>query len=839
MKDFGVNYLNQRKQGGNKNIPPINFNVNDSYYLLDDLLVFIKIKDNIQTKYLFDSSGIHITTVTDRITNNQNFTRKMGNVTLVIQNSVVVDYRVEVDLPIIKPSVNKLMDISNPMFGVIDLETYPSNDGYNKVYAAGFYTKDKLSMFYINENDLNSEKVTLDCIDSMLQPKYNKYVFYAHNLSGYDGVFILKSLVDFNIKSGSIIYDIDITFRDGRIMSMLIGKKAISTDKNGKKGKNVKIRLLDSFLMLSNSLSKLGQAYDVEVVKGIFPHEFAKATTLFYKGVTPDKKYFKGVKDEDYIKLVIDDWDFKDECLKYLKDDLITLFLIMDKFKKNIHRNFGVEVLNSPTISRLAYDIYMENYYKNNIPLISKLDIWSFIKEAFFGGMSEVYKPYGNDLYYYDVNSLYPFAALNLMPGTPSEFQDFLNKNPDLKTLFGYYYAEVESENNYLGLLPWRSKSGAVILPNGKWTGIYISEELKFAKENGFKINVKYGYTFNKIPNLFDGYIKDIYKTKVESVDKVNRNISKSLLNNFIGRWGMNITKPTTSILNDVMLEEISKTRVVVNTIPISENSNLTTYYTDVSKELCEEFGVNYISALEKKLDIKSLSKSQKFTNVNISITAAVNSYARIYMGKVKLDLIRKGYTLYYTDTDSLVVNKPIDESLVGPKLGQFKLEHRIKRGYFISSKLYCLVTYDKDSGNSLITKSKGADSSSLTEVDFVGLLHKTNIELIKTQSHILYDKGSVNITNSSVTFDADAYKNRLKIYNDDGVWVDTRPHYIYTDLSLILYKAPIGKVIILYKPAPMFLIKCGSGYNTDVYNIKVVYYILSIIFCTYILFYV
>lgn len=89
----------------------------------------------------------------------------------------------------------------------------------------------------------------------------------------------------------------------------------------------------------------------------------------------------------------------------------------MEKFKKNIHRNYGVEVLNSPTISRLAFDIYMANYYKNNIAQISNLEIWSFIKEGYYGGISEVYKPYGSNLYYYDVNSLYPFAALNDMPG--------------------------------------------------------------------------------------------------------------------------------------------------------------------------------------------------------------------------------------------------------------------------------------------------------------------------------------------------------------------------------------------------------------------------------------
>ena len=32
-----------------------------------------------------------------------------------------------------------------------------------------------------------------------------------------------------------------------------------------------------------------------------------------------------------------------------------------------------------------------------------------------------------------------------------------------------------------------------MILPNGKFSGVWSSEELKFAVENGYKVNVKYG----------------------------------------------------------------------------------------------------------------------------------------------------------------------------------------------------------------------------------------------------------------------------------------------------------------------------------------------------------
>ena len=40
----------------------------------------------------------------------------------------------------------------------------------------------------------------------------------------------------------------------------------------------------------------------------------------------------------------------------------------------------------------------------------------TFVRNSYFGGAVDCYKCYGKDLYYYDVNSLYPFAMLKPMP---------------------------------------------------------------------------------------------------------------------------------------------------------------------------------------------------------------------------------------------------------------------------------------------------------------------------------------------------------------------------------------------------------------------------------------
>ena len=74
-------------------------------------------------------------------------------------------------------------------------------------------------------------------------------------------------------------------------------------------------------------------------------------------------------------------------------------------------------------------NVFLKEYYKksDNIPLIKQKSIYNDIKKSYYGGVTEVYKPYGEKLYLYDVNSLYPFAALNSMPGINCIYRDNIN----------------------------------------------------------------------------------------------------------------------------------------------------------------------------------------------------------------------------------------------------------------------------------------------------------------------------------------------------------------------------------------------------------------------------
>ena len=50
------------------------------------------------------------------------------------------------------------------------------------------------------------------------------------------------------------------------------------------------------------------------------------------------------------------------------------------------------------------------------LPIVLTIKQDNFIRCGYYGGVTDYYKAYGENLYYYDVNSLYPFAMLNNMP---------------------------------------------------------------------------------------------------------------------------------------------------------------------------------------------------------------------------------------------------------------------------------------------------------------------------------------------------------------------------------------------------------------------------------------
>ena len=150
--------------------------------------------------------------------------------------------------------------------------------------------------------------------------------------------------------------------------------------------------------------------------------------------------------------------------------------------------------------------------------------------------------------------------------------------------------------------------------------GIWSSEELKFAKLNGYEITVIKGYQFNKAYDIFKDYINELFNLKKDS-NGFLKLIYKSLLNTFLGRFGLNLIKPITHTVSKDRRDYIFSTRNVhtfmTHTI-LNENKILITYTPTISKEICMQHGLDNIKVLEKESKLNIESNLDLFKDVSL-----------------------------------------------------------------------------------------------------------------------------------------------------------------------------------------------------------------------------
>jgi DNA polymerase type B, organellar and viral len=195
----------------------------------------------------------------------------------------------------------------------MDIETFELKDEnkLSKAYALGFYVKGSTNLFYINKN-LDSNKLIMECLDSMLTDKYNGYTFYVHNFDKYDSYFILGVLIDV-VTTQPDVYDYSINFNDDKILRLTISKKVKVVSKNDKEYiKRYNIKIVDSLNFLAASLDKLCKTFDTEVKKSYFPYSYVNSNNLEYIGDKPGIEYYKHTFESEYNEILEEFGDLQD-----------------------------------------------------------------------------------------------------------------------------------------------------------------------------------------------------------------------------------------------------------------------------------------------------------------------------------------------------------------------------------------------------------------------------------------------------------------------------------------------------------------------------------------------
>jgi hypothetical protein len=103
----------------------------------------------------------------------------------------------------------------------------------------------------------------------------------------------------------------------------------------------------------------------------------------------------------------------REEIINYCNHDCKILFDILIKFNDFIFDLYKLNINNYPTLPSLAFAIFRSKYLLDKtVPLITGQPFHD-IKISYTGGSVETIINHGYNLFYYDINRLYPSVMMN------------------------------------------------------------------------------------------------------------------------------------------------------------------------------------------------------------------------------------------------------------------------------------------------------------------------------------------------------------------------------------------------------------------------------------------
>jgi len=237
------------------------------------------------------------------------------------------------------------------------------------------------------------------------------------------------------------------------------------------------------------------------------------------------------------------------------------------------------------------------------------------------------------------------------------------------------------------------------------------------------------------------------------------RNMAKLLMNSMYGRFGMHPSILETHIWTEEEIENLLPYWDLQSSLSYGEFS-LVSIQLDREKLMADR-GLTFFKEMLEKLSNKT----------NVAIAAAVTAYSRIIINSYKLLALKLNLDLYYSDTDSLVLNGELPSNLIdSATLGKLKLEHKIREGLFLMPKVYYLET---EEGN-IVTKCKGF-SGKLSKTQYLELLEGNSLHLEVTKWNRSLKDTYVRIQKGEPYHLIFLFNKREQLF-ENGIWTNTKP---------------------------------------------------------------
>jgi len=555
------------------------------------------------------------------------------------------------------------------MFSVIDVET---RGLFGKIFRIGF----------LHEGEYFTFNTGLEFVRKILE--IDKLNIYAFNVE-FDFGKIYNEVLE--SKDESLIKQFDIDFSKSLIINEKFHVVKIF-------GKDIYFR--DIYPIVQSSLDEAAKSFELKTKKAELD-------------VEDKEEYFKTVSAEDAL------------LNEYLKADVYATFELVNIVMELSGLNED-EFLKCPTIASLSMRMYRK-FFPADYNEIKKSELVKrneeFVREAYFGGRVEIFRPIMEEGFHYDVNSLYPSVMEKYDYPTDRASRVRKDRTPEqLLTLLdllmkGNYHfivkAKIRVKECMIAPLPFRH-ANKLIFPTGVFIATVCSPEFIFALERGKIeiIEILDLIWWMEKEKVFAGFIEKYKKEKMENFG-ARRNFAKKVQNSLYGKTGMRRKRIT---------------------------------YIEYDQAKYDEFEKKEILCAKVRTKIKDIIMYQKLffaDYIRPQFAAFVTSYARVELLKQLYAMEEKGNLVYYCDTDSIYSLKPFEPEIVSDnEYGKWKLEDEVKEAIFILPKLYAVI----DLAGKEILKSKGlvADyQKTLVYADYL----KYYEAMTRGRDYLLYDVNS------------------------------------------------------------------------------------------------
>lgn len=527
--------------------------------------------------------------------------------------------------------------------GIYDGDRYhPSNTFKEIKNILHKYTIDYDCHVFVHNLDFDLSKIIYDVIPGAV---FDKSIFINNNVT----VFQTSIGVSQSNEESEIISQ-PITFHDSS--KLIMGRlKKICKDFN--------LDVEQSKIELKDHILSLGWGRDKN-----------------NKPIKHESEYHE-FNSEGYYFENVDPWE--KQLNEYLRMDCVSLHAVVT----TLIEISGLEIedfLRCPTTASLAMKVFTKNYEDDYKKACSThrhymtnegMQHEKFIRDSYCGGRTEVFIPYQEFGYHYDVNSLYPYVMknFNIPYGKPKMYEGEAAHNT-----FGYWlnynagagFIELDifiPDDLFIPPLPIK-RHDKLLFPTGNIKGIWTFEEVKKAMDMGCRVKkVHRCLYFDKKAKIFEPFVTHFEHIK-NTGDGALKQFAKLMQNSLYGKFGMK--------------------RIQDKMMPIEMLAECEQNFEE--KGLSFSIYENPLIPGEQFIEAQTISNAEY---IQPHIAAYVTSLARLVLYEGLITQLQRGQ-VSYCDTDSIVCTAPMDDNLIHDKeYGKWKLETELIEGLFIQPKVY------------------------------------------------------------------------------------------------------------------------------------------------------